>query len=279
MEALMTRSARQRLHVWYGIFLAIFTVVIAVLFAAQAADIYFSGAGYSRELVAERVSALAVPFWLWVAAIIAGGILTMVFPPEKSILRRIPDERKTVQRLIGMAGTSSSEKYIAAEKAVKKESKIRTAVWIGCFVVCLVCAIVALAYTFNFAAYPNVDEYPVEEPNAAVYAAILMLVRSVLSCAAVAFLACLAATIYDAVAAKRILPQAKILLAEGGRMQAKPADAGKTAVLDSPRFILIARIAVFAAAIAFIIWGAINGGAGDVLAKAVAICTECIGLG
>ncbi|HIZ24319.1 MAG TPA: thioredoxin [Candidatus Gallimonas intestinigallinarum] len=42
---------------------------------------------------------------------------------------------------------------------------------------------------------------------------------------------------------------------------------------------LIVRIAVFAVAIALIIWGILNGGAGDVLAKAVAICTECIGLG
>ncbi len=266
MEALMTRSARQRLHVWYGIFLAIFTVVIAVLFAAQAADIYFSGAGYSRELVAERVSALAVPFWLWVAAIIAGGILTMVFPPEKSILQRIPDERKTVQRLIGMAGTSSSEKYIAAEKAVKKESKIRTAVRIGCFVVCLVCAIVALAFVFNFPAYPS-DATD----------AVLMLVRSVLPCAAVAFLACLGASVFDTISAKRILPQAKLLLADGGR--AKAAPGCKETALDSLRFLLVARIAVLLIAAAFIIWGILNGGADELLAKAVAICTECIGLG
>ena len=88
----MTRSARHLLHLCYGIFLALFTVVIAVLFAAQAADIYFSGAGYSRELVVARVSAIAVPFWLWIAAIVAGGVLILVFPPEKKVLKRIPDD-------------------------------------------------------------------------------------------------------------------------------------------------------------------------------------------
>ena len=275
----MTRSARHLLHLWYGIFLALFTVVIAVLFAAQAADLYFSGVGYSRELVVERVTMLAVPFWLWIAAIVVGGVLVLVFPPEKKILKRIPDDRKTVERLVRMAGESESEKYEAAKSALQKESKVRRIVWICCLAVCLVCMGIALAFIFNFPAYHNVDDYPVSEPNAAVYDAILMLVRSVLPCAAVAFVACLGATIYDAVSAKRILPQAKILLAEGGRAQTVPAAGGKAALLDSPRTLLIVRIAVFAVAIALIIWGILNGGAGDVLAKAVAICTECIGLG
>lgn len=275
----MTRSARHLLHLWYGIFLALFTVVIAVLFAAQAADLYFSGVGYSRELVVERVTMLAVPFWLWIAAIVVGGVLVLVFPPEKKILKRIPDDRKTVERLVRMAGESESEKYEAAKSALQKESKVRRIVWLCCLAVCLVCMGIALTFIFNFPAYPNVDDYPVSEPNAAVYDAILMLVRSVLPCAAVAFVACLGATIYDAVSAKRILPQAKILLAEGGRAQTVPAAGGKAALLDSPRTLLIVRIAVFAVAIALIIWGILNGGAGDVLAKAVAICTECIGLG
>ena len=39
------------------------------------------------------------------------------------------------------------------------------------------------------------------------------------------------------------------------------------------------RAAVFAAAIALILLGVFNGGARDVLVKAVRICSECIGLG
>lgn len=37
--------------------------------------------------------------------------------------------------------------------------------------------------------------------------------------------------------------------------------------------------ALFAAAILLIVLGALNGGAQDVAAKAVRICSECIGLG
>jgi hypothetical protein len=43
------------------------------------------------------------------------------------------------------------------------------------------------------------------------------------------------------------------------------------------RNLLTALFAVVA--VVFIIVGAFNGGMGDVLAKAIKICTECIGLG
>ncbi|MBR6027892.1 MAG: thioredoxin [Clostridia bacterium] len=39
------------------------------------------------------------------------------------------------------------------------------------------------------------------------------------------------------------------------------------------------RLALLAAAAALIVLGALNGGALDMLQKAVKICTECVGLG
>ena len=41
----------------------------------------------------------------------------------------------------------------------------------------------------------------------------------------------------------------------------------------------IVRISVLVVAVTFIIHGITNGGAYDVLQKAINICTECIGLG
>ncbi|MBR3247215.1 MAG: thioredoxin [Clostridiales bacterium] len=41
----------------------------------------------------------------------------------------------------------------------------------------------------------------------------------------------------------------------------------------------VIRILLCAAAVIFIVVGVLNGGARDVLAKAVKICSECIGLG
>ena len=91
----MTNTAVRRLHFWYGIALGVFTAIVGILFISQAADIYYSGLDYSRELVIQRCTAIAAPFWIWVAAVAAGGILWMVFPPEKQVLKRLPDDRAT----------------------------------------------------------------------------------------------------------------------------------------------------------------------------------------
>ncbi len=265
----MTQTRISRLHLVYGIALAVFTVIVGALFIAQAADIYFGGEGYSRELVIERCSQIAVPFWLWVAAVAAGGILWLIFLPKKPKLKAHIEPRETLSRIVGMAGTSESDAYFIAAAAVRKEKTVRGIVWIVCLIVCLVCAGTAAAFLFNIPAYPD-------EPNAA----ILRLVRSALPCIAVAFVALIGATVFDAVSAKRILPQAKIMLKEGGRIRPEAKHASRLAlVLDSPWTLLAVRLIVLIAAVLLIVFGILNGGMQDVFLKAVNICTECIGLG
>lgn len=266
----MTPSATRRLHFWYTICLSVLTAVVAILFISQAADIYFSGEGYSRELVLERFAMIAAPFWIWVAAIVAGGVIWMIYPAEKKKLKRLPDERADVERLTTMAALREGDpEYDAARAAVERESKIRRIVWLSCFAACLICAGVALYFVFNLKAYPS-------DPNTAV----LNLVKSVLPCAATAFAACCGATIFDAISARKIAPQAKKMLALGGRAEPVSAPAGKlAAIIQSPVTLLAVRTIILAAAVVMIILGTMNGGAQDVLIKAVLICNECIGLG
>ena len=49
--------------------------------------------------------------------------------------------------------------------------------------------------------------------------------------------------------------------------------------LDNEKFIFTVRIVVLGIAIVFIVLGILNGGHKDVLAKAIKICRECIGIG
>lgn len=265
----MTIENIRRLHLWYGIALAVLTAVVGILFISQAADIYYGGEGYSRELVIERCTAIAAPFWIWVAAIIAGGVLWMIYPPEQKKLKRIPDAREDADRLYGMCAKScDKEGFDQAYAAVRRERRVRGIVWIVCMALCLVCAGAGAYFAFNLKAFP-------EEPNEA----ILDMVKNVLPCAAAAFLLCCGATIFDAISAKKILPEVKKMLALAGRdRQTKPAGAF-AAIIASPYTLLAARIAVLAAAIALIVLGVLNGGMADVLGKAINICTECIGLG
>lgn len=60
----------------------------------------------------------------------------------------------------------------------------------------------------------------------------------------------------------------------------KPRPAAIAPAEKKPaRHLTQARLVLLGAAIALVVLGAMNGGARDVLVKAVNICTECIGLG
>ena len=48
---------------------------------------------------------------------------------------------------------------------------------------------------------------------------------------------------------------------------------------DPAKTMLITRCVLCSVALVFILLGIFNGGVQDVLGKAIAICTECIGLG
>ena len=147
----MTTENIRRLHLWYGIALAVLTAVVGILFISQAADIYYGGEGYSRELVIERCTAIAAPFWIWVAAIIAGGVLWMIYPPEQKKLKRIPDAREDADRLYGMCAKScDKEGFDQAYAAVRRERRVRGIVWIVCMALCLVCAGAGAYFAFNF---------------------------------------------------------------------------------------------------------------------------------
>ena len=147
----MTTENIRRLHLWYGIALAVLTAVVGILFISQAADIYYGGEGYSRELVIERCTAIAAPFWIWVAAIIAGGVLWMIYPPEQKKLKRIPDAREDADRLYGMCAKScDKEGFDQAYAAVRRERRVRGIVWIVCMALCLVCAMCSPARLRHF---------------------------------------------------------------------------------------------------------------------------------
>ena len=162
--------------------------------------------------------------------------------------------------LAGVAEDCDHPEYVAAAQQVRRAEALRRRVWIGALVVCLICGLAAAVTALDLTAYP-------ERPNDGV----LRLVRLVLPWVAVAFAACIVATVYDGISARRTLPLVRIMrkLAGTQAVPAKPETRHLTAI----------RLTVLVLAVVLICWGVWNGGAGDVFRKAVNICTECIGSG
>lgn len=276
----MTTSHRVRF--WYGIFLSVFTVAVGILFLAEVADIYFSEGTYTREIIGARFrTQMLVPFILWIVAVIAGFVLSVVFPLSGNS-KRGQDAVKSLSRMrkkMPQNAEGLSEELQSDFARVRKYELARIILWCVSAAVCLASAIATCVYVFNKTNFATKDYN----------AHMLDMAKFVLPFVLVSFACCIATAIYELISAKKELPLVKKIVAStavGGEKQEvrskTPAWIQKIKAFCEKhgKWILLGvRLAVLAVAIVFIAVGALNGGMNDVLVKAIQICRECIGIG
>lgn len=267
----MEKSAKIRLI--YSIFLGVFTVAVGIAIICVAADIYYSGKDtgviYSRAIVGERLTALAIPLIFLIAAIILGA----VFPLYKVKAARQPES--TLSKLRSRIPQSGDgEEFTAAQNAYKKAAIIRLVAWLVALAAALAGAIATLCYLVDTAQFSGKD----------VTGEIFNLVKNILPWLCVAFAATIGATVASGIFANKQIAAAKTMIKSGDKATVTQKSEPKfiaviKSIIAKPAFIWAVRGGVFVLAVVFIVLGIINGGANDVLVKAVNICTECIGLG
>ena len=286
----MEKSEKFRLL--YSIFLGVFTVAVGIAVICVAADIYYSGKGtgvvYTREIVGDRLLKLAIPIIFLIAAIIFGAIFPLYQVKAK---RRPEDTLKKLKDKIPQSG--SSEEFSAAQAAYKKATTVRLVAYLAALAVVLVSVVMTLVYLVDTAHFAG------EEITEEIFA----MVGYILPWLAAAFGAMIAATVVCGVFAERKVSAAKTMIKTGDRSGEKGAPetavetrakaifqspalawVGRTVAAvksawNKPAFVWAVRGALFVIAVVFIVLGIVNGGANDVLIKAINICTECIGLG
>lgn len=275
----MEKSKAQRVRFIYGIALSALTVLSGILFLVQALLIYYSGTEppYSREIVAARLAQIQIPVWIWIAAVIAGGILWIVFPADAKKLTAPPDAKKTLGRLKKRLPQGLPEEYSSKLDSVKKEEKNRRVAWWICAAVCAACALLSALYMLN----------PRNFSSNNFNADIVAMVAHVIPFVILSFAAACGTVIYQNYSTLKELESVKSLLSEGAKLGLKPASAADNtetagralALLRTDKAKNITRLCLLVVGVAFVIWGSLNGGAAAVLGKAIKICTECIGLG
>ncbi len=258
----------------YGIIFGVFTAVVGALFIWQVLSLYFSGtaAGYSgdvftRERVVNALSKIALFFWLWIAGIVVGFVLWEVFPVKEKARKICPDLQ--LARLDKRMPVAAPEGLEAEFSQVAQSKKVifalKCAAW-ALFALACVYGLVYLCIPSNF-------------PNKNVTHEILNMVKHVFPCVFAGLLVICGAAVYEKFAVKAVLPAVQ-KLTKGQKPQSKNNLLQTvSAVFENKWVILGIRIAVAVIAVAFIIWGALNGNARAVFIKAINICTECIGLG
>lgn len=268
-------DTKQRLRFFYGVFLGVFTAAVGIALIVLASQIYFAdpnGTPYSRELVGAQLQKMIAPAVLWVLAVIAGFVLSVLFPSPKAKVSR--DDGAAVRRLRRRIPMGETEEFLRANKNYRKFELARRIVWTVCFLFAVAAGVISVVYL------SDASHFPATNLNREVIA----MLRHILPWIGAAFVLVLGATLFEMTTAKKELAMLKqlLVLGKGSPVRQSKLNVGMGSVLgaaERPLTLWIVRGVLFALAVSFIIAGVVNGGMGDVLGKAIKICTECIGLG
>lgn len=266
----MSSKIKGRIHLIYGICLALLIVAVGVCFALSCLSIYESGdSPFTRESVAAHFRRIAIPVWLCVAGVLGGVILSLVLPLEGSRVKARRDPEATLEKLAARLALSACDEAVAA--SIRKERKWRRTVTVIPSILAGVSLLPALMWCVSPAHF-SIENLSADIKTAAAF---------VLPCAVLALGMGGAAVLLRgaSVARETALVKAALISVKGSAAVEKKEKSDKINWVSDSRFIWGVRGAILAVGVVCIVLGVLNGGMADVLGKAIRICTECIGLG
>ncbi len=267
----MTNETRKRIHLIYSILVSLSAIVAGICFIVSARGIYQAGLAantqpYTVETIAAAFSRIAIPVYLCLALVVGGIILNIILPPEKKKLAPEKNLPLILQRLQEKTDLSACEEGMRL--AIEKQPRARK---LHSLITCLLLVAASalfLSYACNGDNWAPVDQ-AAEINNCMIRAVFAMAICLIFPFGYGVFTSFFIRSSYNKEIA--LMKQANAIAPrKAEKLPAQPAK--ETAVV-------IARYAIFALALGLIVFGAATGGTIDVLAKAAAICTECVGLG
>ena len=250
----------------YQIILTVALIVAAACLIGGSLHIYKSGGVqiYTLKKIGQTFKYIAIPVYIALALTIGSFILELFLPAPRKKKPRKNYELilKNLQQRADLSKCTDRE-LCSNIRSLRKQRK---ALAIISFVLLGVCSVVFLIYALRIADYPSLmtEGHRVTEAmiaNAIVWG-ICLLIPFVFAATAA----------YLSKASKKTEIDLLNHVALGKK---PPKEVAKNCTLQ----LNIIRGALLTLAVALIVVGAIGDGWQDVLAKAVAICTECVGLG
>lgn len=255
----MSEKYAKRIHIIYGIVFSLVLLTAGICLIFQCVGIYMSGdKPFSRAAVAAAFEPIRIPVYLCLAMIVGSFLLRLIFPVSSEKLHPQRQTRMILLRLCEKADLDMAEASVKQAILAQRGQRKRLGyVTVLCSVVC---AVTFLCYALN----PN--NYHTSDITTSMVKAMWVLIP----CAAIPFAVALLrsylclASMDKEIALLKQLPKISRPKAE--------TPSGK----DRTELVRMLILVIAAAAFTF---GLLNGGAMDVLTKAVNICTECVGLG
>lgn len=252
---------KKYLHLLYGIILSVVIVLCGICLIVACVDVYsFQAGSFSREAVAQAFDAIQIPVYCCLALVIVGFLID-AFSIRETKLKPEKQYDTILRNLCKKLDLTKCEPALA--KAIRKKRTWRMA-WRGCTAGVLVfCSCLFLGYAINGKHYPD-------DANAAVLQAMPVF----FTCLALPCCFAIFTAYHKKISMRKEIELVKQALAQGAAADAVPAVKEK-----KQTGVVIARYSVLAIAVVVLVVGFCLGGMADVLAKAAAICTECVGLG
>ena len=258
----MTNKTTAWVHRTYGCLLCLSLLVAALCLMGACLGIYDSGNGeFSREIVAEAFSPIALPVYLCLLLALLGFPLHWFLPRETQKLKGAVHPEILLQRLhskTNLSGCSEElQLAVAREAASRKHNRMISLALLGAtFLIFLVYVLTG-------------DRFLLPDITTSMKQALWVL------------LPCLGATfgfsIYAQYSGIKSVARETELMKQAKKLS--PAQDCAAVVVETHQNLAILRGAILLLAIAILLFGYCTGGTGDVLTKAINICTECVGLG
>lgn len=257
----MEQERNKKLHLIYGCVLSVLLVAVALALIVSCLHIYHSGdRPYSPASIGDHYRNIAFIVYLALAAIVGGIAIGLIFPIEKQHPKAIKDDLALLQKQQHRCGTLTGSYARASDHERKNRIQVK-----------LMCGIAFVAImTFPALYFLDLGHFTVARLNQDIVKALLYtLIPSIEG-----LLLCYCCELFCQRSILREIEIWKEAIKAGAT-----APSQETPKPDHQKRTLYLRVAVGTIALLFIVIGIFNGGAMDVLLKAIAICTECIGLG
>lgn len=258
----MNSKAIKLVRLIYGIAVSIMIAVSGLLLIAACLQIYHSGGEqiYTPEKVAAVFAPIAMPIYVTLALICGSFLLAFVLPSET---KRKPVEKQyalMLRRAYQRADMSLCNPELLCK--LQQEQKKRRLALILCLVAWAIGGAVFLPYACNSSNYSAELHLATDSVVAVIW--------WLIPCTLIPTGCSIFSAYYSRASIRRELELVKLV----PKAATKP-----TSSVPANRRLLYARLAILGFAMGILVGGFIAGGTVDVLAKAVAICTECVGLG
>ncbi len=263
----MTQESVNRIHKIYGIVLSTVAVVAGILFIVSAWNIYQTGLAanvqpYTYETIGAAFGKIAIAVYACLVLVIGGIILNIALPQEKkksAVEKNLP---LILSRLQAKTDLGKCDENLRA--SIEKQEKTRKLHATVLAVLLVLCSALFLSYACNDSNWHET------EFNACMIRAFFAL----LICMALPFAYSIFTVFYCRHSMNKEIELMRQASAAAPFKGERPAPKHMSIQTEN-----IVRYAVLLFAVTIMIYGLCTGGTTDVLAKAAAICTECVGLG